>query len=184
MNGRIIRGRAYVLGDHIDTDQIISAEHLKLDPSSPDGYAGLGRLAMCGLPDGFPPFVDPASGTSPYAIIVAGDNFGCGSSREHAVIALGAAGVRAVVARSYARIFLRNCVSTGELLPVGCAARLNEAVRTGDEIAVWVDERRVGTPDGRVDAPIEPVGELAGIVEAGGLFAYARAAGRMPARAG
>ena len=95
-----IRGRVYVLGDNIDTDQIIPAEYLNLVPTIPEEYRKLGSYALAGLartPDQ-PPFVPPDGMTTPYTVIVAGKNFGCGSSREHAPIALGAAGTKAVVA--------------------------------------------------------------------------------------
>ncbi|MGN6315595.1 LeuD/DmdB family oxidoreductase small subunit [Trinickia sp.] len=182
MSAKTIRGVAYVLGDNIDTDQILTAEYLKINPSSPEGYAQLATLAMCGLPEGSLPFIDPALGKSPYTIVIAGQNFGCGSSREHAVVTLGAAGVRAVVAQSYARIFFRNCVSTGQLLPVVSNVRLCDQVKTGDIVEIAVDEQVVRCENGVPDAAIEPVGELANIVEAGGLFAYARAVGKIPAR--
>lgn len=182
MTEKTIRGMAYVLGDNIDTDQILTAEYLKINPSSAEGYAQLASLAMCGLPEGSIPFIDPALGKSPYSIVVAGQNFGCGSSREHAVVTLGAAGVRAVIAQSYARIFFRNCVSTGQLLPVASKERLCERVRTGDIIEISVDDQVVRIGDGQPGAPIEPVGELANIVDAGGLFAYARLVGKIPAR--
>src|SRR5205823_3597239 len=113
------RGRVYVLGDNIDTDQIIPAEYLNLVPTIPEEYRKLGSYALAGLartPDQ-PPFVPPGGMATPYTIIVAGKNFGCGPSREHAPIALGAAGTKAVVAESFARIFFRNCVATGELYP-------------------------------------------------------------------
>jgi 3-isopropylmalate/(R)-2-methylmalate dehydratase small subunit len=181
MSKKILRGKAYVLADNVDTDQILTAEFLKVNPSTPDGYAELGKLAMCGLPDNFIPFVNPDTGICEYSIVIAGENFGCGSSREHAVIALGSAGIQAVVAQSYARIFFRNCVSTGEVLPVVSNTRLCESVQTGDIVEVYVDEGRVVVPRLDVQAKTEPVGELADIVAAGGLFAYARATGRMPA---
>ncbi|MHC4986824.1 MAG: 3-isopropylmalate dehydratase [Planctomycetota bacterium] len=98
-----IRGRAFVIGDNIDTDQIIPAEHLALDPTKDDEYALLGSHALSGLPESDPAerLVPDGETASPYAIIIAGRNFGCGSSREHAPIALGAAGVKVVVAESF-----------------------------------------------------------------------------------
>src|SRR5438552_2797562 len=99
-----ITGRVYVLGDNIDTDQIIPAEYLSLVPTIAEEYRKLGSYALAGLartPDQ-PPFVPPGAMTTPYAIIVAGKNFGCGSSREHAPVALGAAGVKALGAESLA----------------------------------------------------------------------------------
>ena len=183
MTTKIIRGLAYVLGDNIDTDQILTAEYLKINPSTSEGYAQLASLAMCGLPEGSLPFIDPKLGKSPYSIVVAGQNFGCGSSREHAVVTLGAAGVRAVVAQSYARIFFRNCVSTGQLLPVASKVRLCDRVKTGDMVEISIDDQVVRSDGDPADALVDPIGELANIVEAGGLFAYARLVGKIPPRA-
>ena len=94
-----ITGRVYVVGDNIDTDQIIPAEYLNLVPTIPEELAKLGSYAMAGLPlaPGQPPFIEPGKTTTPYTIVIGGKNFGCGSSREHAPIALGAAGSEAVV---------------------------------------------------------------------------------------
>lgn len=177
--GNMIRGRVYVLGDNIDTDRILSAEYLKVNPSTPEGYAQLAGLAMCGLPEGALPFLDDTGQRAAYTVIVAGKNFGCGSSREHAVIALGAAGVQAVLAQSYARIFFRNCVATGEVLPLASAARLNERLRTGDWVEIDSDAQTVTLLESGETLAIDPAGELAKIVDAGGLFAYARATGRI-----
>jgi 3-isopropylmalate/(R)-2-methylmalate dehydratase small subunit len=109
----------FVVGDNIDTDQIIPAHFLTLVPTIPEEYEKLGSHAMVGLPDELYParFIPENEMKTQYRIVVAGKNFGCGSSREHAPIALGAAGVEAVVAESYARIFFRNSVATGELYP-------------------------------------------------------------------
>lgn len=176
----IIKGLVYVLGDNIDTDQILTAEYLKVNPSSPEGYAQLASLAMCGLPTGSLPFINPATNKSRYQIILAGQNFGCGSSREHAVVALGASGVLATVAQSYARIFFRNCVATGQLLPVSSNMRLCEMAKTGDTMEIDLDRQLITIVGSDVSAAVEPVGELANIVNAGGLFAYARLVGKMP----
>ena len=99
----------YVVGDNIDTDQIIPAQYLTLVPTIPDEYEKLGSYAMVGLPDDLYPieFIKTDTTKTDYKIIIAGKNFGCGSSREHAPISLGAAGVEAIVAESYARIFFR-----------------------------------------------------------------------------
>lgn len=171
-----IRAKAYVLGDNIDTDQIIPAQYLHLVPTIPEEYAQLGRYAFSGLPDSLPPFVRPGDNHSPYGVVIAGRNFGCGSSREHAPVALAAAGVRAVVAESYARIFFRNAVATGKLYPLETTARLSEALRTGDEVEIDLDGLWVRVADGRV-FPLRPLGDLRPVIEAGGLFAYARATG-------
>ncbi|AOM41111.1 3-isopropylmalate dehydratase [Xenorhabdus hominickii] len=175
----VIRGSVYVLADNIDTDQILSAEYLKVNPSTPEGYAQLASLAMCGLPEGVLPFIDEEQGKAKYPIIVAGHNFGCGSSREHAVAALGASGVQAVLAQSYARIFFRNCVSTGELLPVAAQERLCDILSTGDSIEIDIENQTITLLKSGEKYPTDPVGELANIVAAGGLFAYARATGRV-----
>ena len=113
----VIRALVYVVGNNIDTDQIIPAQHLNLVPTIPAEYRKLGTLALSGLPADYPPFIKSGAKQAEYGIIVAGRNFGCGSSREHAPIALGAAGIRAIVAESYARIFFRNAIATGEQYP-------------------------------------------------------------------
>src|ERR1700694_4205392 len=124
----------YVVKDNIDTDQIIPAQYLTLVPTIAEEYEKLGSYAMIGLPDDQYPvkFVPPGGIKTPYKIVIAGRNFGCGSSREHAPIALGAAGVEVVVAESYARIFFRNSVATGELYPYESAERLIDQCKTGD----------------------------------------------------
>src|SRR5207253_8392810 len=101
--------------------------------------------AMCGLPDSLYPirFVKEGRLDSEYPIIVAGRNFGCGSSREHAPIALGAANCKVVVAEGFARIFFRNCVATGELYPCECLDRLCDVFNTGDVATVDLDAATV-----------------------------------------
>src|SRR4051794_35819382 len=113
----VITGKVYVLGDNIDTDQIIPAQFLSYDPTNPEERKYFGKYANSGvpegqqgLPDGNIPFIQGDSFRSDYAIVIGGKNFGCGSSREHAPLALAEAGVRAVVAEFYARIFFRNSV--------------------------------------------------------------------------
>src|SRR5438132_11520334 len=98
-----ITGKAYVLGDNVDTDQIIPAQYLTFDPSIPDEYRQFGKYALssvpaaqAGLPRGHVPFHTTHEFVSPYSIILGGKNCGCGSSREHAPIALNAAGLKAV----------------------------------------------------------------------------------------
>jgi 3-isopropylmalate/(R)-2-methylmalate dehydratase small subunit len=175
----IIGGPVYVLGDNIDTDQIIPAEYLNLVPTIPEEYRKLGTHALAGLPlaPGTPPFIPPGATAAPYTILVAGRNFGCGSSREHAPIALGAAGGRAVIAESFARIFFRNCVATGELYPVETPERLVEAFRTGDEAALDLDASTItNRRTGRVHR-LRPLGDARPVITAGGLFAYARQMG-------
>src|SRR6476469_2939119 len=121
-----ITSPVYVVQDNIDTDQIIPAQYLTLVPTIPEEYEKLGSYAMIGLPDDLYPtrFVPVGELKTPFKIVIAGRNFGCGSSREHAPIAMGAAGVEAVIAESFARIFFRNCVATGELYPCETPVRL------------------------------------------------------------
>jgi len=174
-----IRGRVYVLGDNIDTDQIIPAEYLNLVPTIPEEYRKLGSYALAGLartPDQ-PPFVPPGAMTGPFTIIVAGKNFGCGSSREHAPIALGAAGTKAVVAESFARIFFRNCVATGELYPCETPARLVDAFRTNEEAVLDLEANTLTNVATGAVLALRPLGDAGPVIAAGGLFAYARQTG-------
>ena len=174
---QIIRGKVYVVRDDIDTDQIIPAQYLNLVPTIPEEYAKLGSYALCGLPDGYPPFVTPGTMRADFAILVAGRNFGCGSSREHAPIALGAAGIKAMVAESYARIFFRNVVATGEFYPFEVADRLCERFTTGDEAELDPGAGRITNRTTGQAYTMKPLGAVAPVVEAGGLFSYARKTG-------
>src|SRR2546421_3835471 len=146
----IITGKAYVLGDNVDTDQIIPAQYLTFNPSIPEEYKMFGKYALssvppaqAGLPKGHVPFHTKGEFVSDYQIIIGGKNFGCGSSREHAPIALDAAGIKCVIAEFYARIFFRNSVNGGYLVPLESVGRLVEKVRTGDELEVHLDEQYV-----------------------------------------
>jgi 3-isopropylmalate/(R)-2-methylmalate dehydratase small subunit len=174
-----ISGPVFVLRDNVDTDQIIPAEYLNLVPTIPEEYRKLGSYALAGLllAPGDPRFIQPGESTTPYAIIVAGKNFGCGSSREHAPIALGAAGARAVVAESFARIFFRNCVATGELYPVEATARLVDAFTTGDEAVLDVEASTLTNRRTGAVHRLRPLGDAGPVIAAGGLFAYARQSG-------
>src|SRR5205807_8381729 len=100
----IFSGPVYVVRDNIDTDQIIPAQYLNLVPTIPEEYEKLGSFAMVGLPDALYPvrFVRPNQLDSDFPIVVAVRNLGCGSSREHAPIALGSAGCKVVLAESFA----------------------------------------------------------------------------------
>ncbi len=165
--------------DHIDTDQIIPAQYLTLVPTIPEEYEKLGSYALCGLPEGLYPvrFVKEGQLDSEYPIVVAGRNFGCGSSREHAPIALGSAGCRVVLAEGFARIFFRNSIATGELYPCESAERLCDILKTGDEVTVDLDaEALTVKATGKVHK-LKPLGEVRPVVDAGGLFNYARKTG-------
>ncbi len=173
----------YVVRDNIDTDQIIPAEYLTLVPTIEEEYEKLGSFAMAGLPDAAYPLRLVPSGAmkSPYKIVVGGRNFGCGSSREHAPIALGAAGVEAVIAESFARIFFRNSVATGELYPYDANERLCDKIKTGDEGTLDFDSDTLAVNG--VTYALKPLGEVRPVIDAGGLFNYARKSGMIAERA-
>ena len=179
----VFTGPVYVVRDNIDTDQIISAQYLNLVPTIPGEYEKLGSFALAGLPDALYPvrFVKAGQVDSEYPIIVGGRNFGCGSSREHAPIALGSAGCRVVLAQSFARIFFRNAVATGELYPCEIADRLCDALKTGDVVTVDLDKLTVTVQAAGKAYAIKPLGDVRPVVDAGGLFNYARKTGMMPA---
>src|SRR5262245_642285 len=172
----VFTGPVYVARDNIDTDQIIPAQYLTLVPTIPDEYEKLGSYALCGLPDSLYPvrFVKPGAIDAEYPIVVAGRNFGCGSSREHAPIALGSAGCKIVLAEGFARIFFRNCVATGELYPCELTERLCQALKTGDVVSVDLDQATVTVEaTGKVHS-LKPLGDVREVVDAGGLFNFAR----------
>lgn len=182
-----IEGRAYVLGDNVDTDQIIPAQYLTYNPSIPAEYKMFGKYALGGVPDdvaglpkGHVPFHGPDDEfVSPYTIIVAGKNFGCGSSREHAPIALAAAGIVAVVAEFYARIFYRNAVNGGYLVPIESKERLIDRVCTGDELVIDLAANTLTNKTTNERSELLPLGEIAPIIEAGGIFPYAKKVGML-----
>jgi 3-isopropylmalate/(R)-2-methylmalate dehydratase small subunit len=186
MNAKTITGKAYVLGDNVDTDQIIPAQYLTFDPSIPEEYRQFGKYALssvppaqAGLPKGHVPFHTADEFISDYKIIVAGKNFGCGSSREHAPIALDAAGIEAVVAEFYARIFYRNSVNGGYLMPFESARRLCDVVCTGDELRLDVAAARLSNLTTGEEYELKPLGDVAPILEAGGVFEYAKKVGML-----
>lgn len=181
-----IIGKAYVLGDNIDTDQIIPAQYLTYNPGVPEERKQFGKYALSsvppsqgGLPKGHVPFHTKDEFVSDYQIIVGGKNFGCGSSREHAPIALEAAGIKAVIAEFYARIFYRNSVNGGYLLPLESVERLCETVCTGDVLRISVDEETLFNETTNESFELKPLGEVAPILEAGGIFKYAQSVGML-----
>jgi len=178
-------GPVYVVRDNIDTDQIIPAQFLNLVPTIAEEYEKLGSYALWGLPDVEYPkrFVAEGKLDSDYPIVIGGRNFGCGSSREHAPIAMGSANCECVVAESYARIFFRNCVATGELYPIECADRLCEIFRTGDLATVDIDANTIVHHGTGKTYPLKPLGEVRPVVDAGGIFDYARQAGMIAQQA-
>jgi 3-isopropylmalate/(R)-2-methylmalate dehydratase small subunit len=182
----VIAGKAYVLGDNVDTDQIIPAQYLTFNPAIPEEYRQFGKYALssvppdqAGLPRGHVPFHSHDEFVSDFKIIVAGKNFGCGSSREHAPIALDAAGIEAVVAEFYARIFYRNSVNGGYLVPFESEERLCDRVCSGDELRLDVSRGVLANLTTKEEYRLKPLGEVAPILEAGGLFPYAARVGML-----
>ncbi|HCP15137.1 MAG TPA: 3-isopropylmalate dehydratase [Peptococcaceae bacterium] len=155
-----IKGRVFVLGDDVDTDQILPG-YAMAEP-----FEQLGKYAMAGAPG-----LDFAKRVQEGDILVAGRNFGCGSSREQAPIALKMAGVSLVVAKSFARIFRRNAINIG--LPV-YAADLADLLRDGDIIEADLVQGEVKLPDGLIKAV--PMSEnVLKTLEYGGLIPRIRA---------
>ena len=183
---RKLQGKAFVLGDNVDTDQIIPAEMLSYNPAEEEERKFFGRAAMSGvpagqsgLPNGNIRFVEEGKFTSAFAVVIAGRNFGCGSSREHAPLAIAEAGCHVVVAESYARIFYRNSVNGGYLAPMESRDRLMEKIATGTEVEVDIQAGILTDITTGATYPLNPLGDVAEIVQAGGIFQYARAAGML-----
>jgi 3-isopropylmalate/(R)-2-methylmalate dehydratase small subunit len=182
----VITGKAYVLGDNIDTDQIIPAQYLSFNPALPEERKFFGMYAMSsvpegqrGLPDGNIRFVRENEFKSDFSIVVGGKNFGCGSSREHAPLALAEAGVKCVIAEFYARIFFRNSVNGGYLIPFESEVRLVDKIKTGDELEVRMDRLEVINKTDGNRYKLKPLGDVLPIIEAGGVFAYAKQTGML-----
>jgi len=172
----VIRGKVFVVGDNVDTDQIIPAEFLSYDPADPQERKYFGKYALSGvpaaqsgLPKGDTPFVAEGMFESDFAVIVAGRNFGCGSSREHAPIAIKGAGISCVIAKSFARIFFRNAINIG--LPILEAPEAVDALREGDDVEIDLTAGTVRRlSDGNVFG-VQPFPEfLRRIIDAGGLM--------------
>ncbi len=183
----LIRGKVFVLGDNVDTDQIIPAEYLTYNPSDPEERKYFGMHALCGvpadqsgLPGGNVRFVAEGAFAGEFAIVIGGRNFGCGSSREHAPLAIAEAGCGVVVAESYARIFYRNSVNGGYLVPIESAERLVEAFETGQEAEVDFEAGRITNLATGAAFALKPLGDVAPIIEAGGVCEYARQEGMRP----
>jgi 3-isopropylmalate/(R)-2-methylmalate dehydratase small subunit len=151
--------RAWKFGDNIDTDAIIPGRFLTIYDEKE-----LSRHAFEGIRDDFAKLAKDGD------VIVAGRNFGCGSSREHAPLALKGAGIRVILAQSFARIFFRNAINVG-LLPLVCAD--TGEIKDGSSIIVNEHEGKV-IVEGK-EYMIEPVPEfMYNIVEAAGLVGYAK----------
>ncbi|MBK5092390.1 MAG: 3-isopropylmalate dehydratase small subunit [Actinobacteria bacterium] len=158
--GTLIEGNARVLGDHINTDAIIPATYLvSHDPVE------LGSHLMEGLDPEF------SSRLKSGDIIVAGENFGSGSSREHALLAIKGAGVSCVIASSFARIFFRNAVNVG--LPILESPEVVEATEEGDRLHVDLAAGTVENLTAGVSFSVQHYPEfMRRIIDAGGLIDF------------
>lgn len=157
------KGMAWKFGADVDTDAIIPARYL--NTSDP------GELARHCMEDSILP--DFSRRVRPGDIIVADKNFGCGSSREHAPIAIKAAGVSCVVAKSFARIFYRNSFNTG--LPIFESSEAVDGINQGDEIEVDADAGVIRNLTSGREFRVAPVPAfMQELVAAGGLMAYTK----------
>ena len=160
--GYDLQGKVWKFGDNVDTDLIIAARYLNTSEPS--------ELAKYVMEDADPEFVNKMSRGD---IIVAGENFGCGSSREHAPIALKAAGISAVIAPTFARIFYRNAFNMG--LPIFELAEASE-IDEGDVVRVDMDSGEVINETSGKSYKFTPIPEfMQELVDAGGLIEFAKA---------
>ncbi len=164
-----LRGFAHIYGDHVDTDVIIAARYLNTtDP------AELAKHCMEDAGDNFMARVQPGD------LMVAGENFGCGSSREHAPIAIKAAGVSAVIAKNFARIFFRNAINVG--LPILECPEAADDAQAGDTLEVELETGVIRNVTQGKTYQSTPFPEfLRAIIDAGGLVPYVKA--QLPAQA-
>jgi 3-isopropylmalate/(R)-2-methylmalate dehydratase small subunit len=148
--------------DNIDTDVILPGTYLKIHD-----YAELATHAMEGLDPDFHSKVKEGD------FIVAGKNFGCGSSREHAPIALTHSGIKAVLALSFARIFYRNAVDGAFLLPIEIDEDAYKNISNGDELEININTNEINNLTKNKKYQMKPFSEIIGkIIAAGGLFKF------------
>ncbi len=160
--------RAWVFGDDLDTDQMVPGRYAPFMV----GAEKFHTYAFCDARPGF------ANEVKHGDVLVGGGNFGCGSSREYAPLALKKLGVGGIVAVSFARIFFRNCVNLG--IPVLESSDATRLVRDGDEVTLDLPAGVLRTPRG--DAALRPLAPFAQeILSAGGVVAYLRKHGDFPA---
>jgi 3-isopropylmalate/(R)-2-methylmalate dehydratase small subunit len=159
----ILRGKIHKYNkDNIDTDVIIPGPYLKIHD-----HKELGKHAMEGLDPNF------AKKISEGDFLITGKNFGCGSSREHAPIALHQVGIRAILSPSFARIFYRNAVDGGYLLPIEIEPDLIKKISDNDEIEIDLDSHSIMNLTTKEKYKIKPFPEIiAKIVKAGGLLYF------------
>ncbi len=154
---KLIKGKVYKFGDNIDTDQIYPGRYLEL--TEPEDIK---QHALEGVD---PTFVERFTSGG---IIVAGSNFGCGSSREHAAITLKSLGVNLIIAESIARIFYRNCINLG--LPLMICKNIYSSVDEEDELQVDLKQGSVINNSSGMELAGEPLSDyVMNILESGGI---------------
>ena len=157
------RGKAFVLGDDINTDLIIPGRYLTTDDPK--------RLAPHTLEDIPPEYGKFSPGE--FTFIISGRNFGCGSSREQAPVALDAAGVKVVVANSFARIYFRNAVNSAKTLPVEIEEPIYKETNTGDVFFLDTEKNILKNITRKKTYKTKPFRkEISQIIEAGGLSKF------------
>jgi len=155
-------GRVWRFGDNVNTDEIIPGRYnLTTD------RAQLAQYVFCEARPDFPTQVQRGD------VIVGGNNFGCGSSREHAPVAIQAAGVGCVIARSFGRIFYRNAINIG--LPILVSPEAAEAAQDGERIEVEITSGRIALPDRGLVLHAEPLPPFVlRVAEVGGMLEFVK----------
>ncbi len=157
-----MRGKVHKFGDDVNTDEIIPARYLNTSDAA--------ELAAHCMEDADPDFMSKMQKGD---VIVAGKNFGCGSSREHAPVAIKAAGISCVVAKSFARIFFRNCINTG--LPIVVCPDAVDDAAPGDELDLDLAKGAVTNVTKGKSYSVPPFPkEMQEIIEAGGLMEFVK----------
>lgn len=159
----ILRGKVHKYNkDNIDTDVIIPGPYLKIHD-----HKELGKHAMEGIDPNFSQKIDEGD------FLLTGKNFGCGSSREHAPIALHQVGIRAILSPSFARIFYRNAVDGGYLLPIEIDSAVIDKISDNDELEIDLDDNTIVNLISSEVFKIKPFPEIISkIVKAGGLLYF------------
>ncbi len=158
-----MNGKGWKYGDNVNTDEIIPARYLNTTDEN--------ELASHCMEDIDKDFVKKASEGD---IIVAGDNFGCGSSREHAPISIKALGISCVIAKSFARIFFRNAINIG--LPIFESEEAGTEISDGDNVKVDINSSTITNLTTNKDYSFAPFAdEMKDIIQAGGLMEYIKA---------
>ena len=158
-----LKGRVWKYGDNVDTDVIIPARYLNVSTAA--------ELAEHCMEDLDPAFVRQVQ---PGDVIMGGSNFGCGSSREHAPLAIKAAGVGCVIAKSFARIFFRNAINIG--LPILSCPEAVEATQAGQTLEVELETGAIRNLDTGATFQAEPFPPfMLDLIRAGGLVEYTKA---------